>query len=197
MAPIAATGVEALIDGGALTTAIRLKCPVTGESTLFDDFECIAFCPQSRDEADPLYDPLMFAPYPCVNLSSDVFAFSSFVADSALSAWGRPVYCEPSPERIEPLLQLCVDRWQRIATKTIRNFEAVTNTALCPVHVGADETYWVAHHKDPAFAERKKEAHAHELPVIYANRIVDAWMRHFRGERAYRAGGLAREGLPA
>lgn len=186
---------ETLANGGALTHRIELRCPVTGKKTLFDDFECIAFCPQSADKTDPLYDPLMSAPYPCVNISSDVYGFSRFVDDSAIVALGHHVHEEKDMGRIESFLALCVERWQRFAKATIGNFEAITDTRICPVHVTADEKHWVAAHKDPAFAETSKESHLHELPVLYATRIAARWLAHFKGESEYDAGGLARDGL--
>ncbi len=186
-----------LATGAALSTSVKLRCPVTAQSTVYDDFECIAFCPQSADLQDDLYDPLMYAPYPAVNISSDTYAYSRFVADSAKTLWGKEVYEETDRVRIAELLNICVDRWQRIATATIRNFVAVTDTSLCPVHVTDDERHWIAAHKDPAFAEQVKEAHSHELPVIYAQRIVDRWLAYFSGEKEYHATGVAREGVPA
>ncbi|MEZ5811911.1 MAG: hypothetical protein R3D45_10915 [Rhizobiaceae bacterium] len=185
-----------LANGAALTTAIELRCPVTGQTTVFDDFECIAFCPQSDNRADPLYDPLMYAPYPCVNMSSDVYAFSRFVADSALAAWRKPVREESDIDRIARLFEVCVDRWQRVATRTIANFADITDTSLCPVHVTADQTHWIAKHKDPAFAEQKKEVHSHELPVLYGERITKRWLDFFGGANDYVAAGLARDGRP-
>jgi hypothetical protein len=196
MAVISDHSAAALANGAPLTNTIRLRCPVTNQLTLFDDFECIAFCPQSDDKADLLYDPLMFAPYPSVNISSDVYGFSRFVSDSALAAWDKPVYEETDIKRIANLFERCVDRWQRVAAATIGNFEAVTDTSLCPVHVTPDKTHWIAAHKDPAFAEQKKEVHRHELPILYATRITERWLRFFTGKMAYDAAGLARDGVP-
>ena len=196
MATISDISPVALANGASLTKAARLRCPVTNQLTLFDDFECIAFCPQSAEKADPLYDPLMYAPYPCVNISSDVYAFSRFVGDSALAAWNKPVYEETDIERIATLFERCIDRWQRVAVAIIRNFEANTDTSLCPVHVTPDNGHWIAAHKDPAFAEQKKEVHQHELPVLYANRITERWLRFFKEKKTYDAAGLAREGVP-
>lgn len=186
----------ALANGAALTNTIKLRCPVTNQLVRFDDFECIAFCPQSADNADPLYDPLMFAKYPSVNISSDIYAFSRFVSDSALVAWNKPVYEETDTDRIAKLFERCVDRWQRVAAATIRNFEANTDTALCPVHVTPDNSHWIAAHKDPAFAEQKKEVHRHELPILYATRITKRWLQFFTGKKSYDAAGLARDGVP-
>lgn len=185
-----------LANGAALTTSIELTCPVTNLRTVYDDFECIAFCPQSDDEHDKLYDPLMAMPYPCVNMSSDVFGFSHFVRTSALSSWNCEVYQQENLEKIEKLFRVCVERWQRVATMTICNYEAVTNTNLCPVHISPDGDHWVAGHKDPAFAEQMKSAHKHELPSVYGRRIVEGWMDYFRDGHVYRADGMARDGLP-
>jgi hypothetical protein len=195
MAPITRVSPEQLADGAALTTAIELTCPVTGRPTVFDDFECVAFCPQSQNRDDPLYDPLMYAPYPAVNMSSDVYGFSRFVADGAAAVLGHPVWEEADFERLAAYFATCADRWHRIAVKTIDNFAAATDTTICPVHRSADDRYWIAAHRDPAFAERNKIAHRHELPVIYANRIAQRWLEHFSGKTAYRATGLAQAGL--
>lgn len=186
-----------LANGEALTNSISLRCPVTNQVTTFDDFECIAFCPQSSDKTDPLYDPLMATPYPCVNVSSDVYAFSRFVADSTMTALGKPAHEEKDMNKLERVLTKCVERWQRVATTTIQNYEAMTDTSLCPVHVTAEGTHWIAAHKDPAFAEQHKEVHAHELPVLYGHRIVERWMKYFNGKEAYCASGMARDGVRA
>lgn len=183
-----------LANGEALSSSVELCCPVTNQLTTYDDFECIAFCPQSNDERDPLYDPLMASPYPCINISSDVFAFSKFVDDSSANFLGNPVYVEKDISKVEELFERCVDRWQRVATTTIKNFEAATNTAICPVHLSDDQTHWAAAHKDPAFAEQEKVVHYHELPVLYGKRIVDQWLGYFKDQRVYSASGLAREG---
>lgn len=185
-----------LATGAALTTSIELRCPVTNEMTLYDDFECIAFCPQSGERTDMLYDPLMYAPFAAVNMSSDMYAFSKFVADSAFSAWRKPVYEETDIEKIEKLFSQCVSRWQRVATTTIRNYEALTDTAICPVHVTDDEHHWIAFHKDPAFAEQVKEVHKHELPIGYGTRITNCWLEYFKGNKDFKATGLARDGEP-
>jgi hypothetical protein len=196
MEPISKVPASDLANGAALTKSIELNCPVTNIRTIFDDFECIAFCPQSLECNDKLYDPLMAMPYPCVNLSSDVYGFSQFVRTSALATWNLEVYEQRNLGKIEKLLRICVERWQRVASATIANYQAITNTDLCPVHLTPDENYWVAGHKDPAFAEQMKMAHMHELPRIYANRIADGWMEYFRSGRIYQAKGLAREGCP-
>ena len=197
MEPIGTVPAEKLAKGAALTNAIRLRCPVTNQVAVFDDFECIAFCPQSDDRDDPLYDPLLYAPFTAVNMSSDVYAFSRFVADSALAlaGLGKPVYEEKDVAKIAAFFDQCVERWHRVAMSIIERFEAATDTALCPVHVTAERTHWIAGHKDPAFAEDRKEAHSHELPVIYGKRLVQRWLDFFQDERPFDVGGLARDGV--
>ena len=196
MSEITSVSADDLASGEALTTSIELNCPVTNLRTVYDDFECIAFCPQSDDEHDKLYDPMMAMPYPCVNMSSDVYGFSQFVRTSALSSWNCEVYQQKDIEKIEKLFRVCVERWQRVATMTIYNYEAVTNTKICPVQVTSDGDYWIAGHKDPAFAEQEKAAHKHELPSIYGKRIVEGWLEYFRNGQTYCAHGMARDGLP-
>lgn len=196
MEPISSLPARDLKNGAPLTTSMRLTCPVTNQLTVYDDFECIAFCPQSDNREDPLYDPLLFAPLPAVNMSSDVFAFSRFVADSALTALGKPVYEEENAKVRRAFLEKCVQRWHRVAVSIINAFERVTDTNLCPVHVTDDGKHWIAAHKDPAFAEMRKEVHSHELPTVYAYRIIDRWLEYFDDRKPYRANGLARDGVP-
>lgn len=186
----------ALANGAALTSTIRLHCPVTGVLTDFDDFECIAFCPQSNNPDDPLYDPLLAMPLPAVNMSSDMYAFSTFVADMIELRYGVAVKdLSDDRDEVEAALMGCVGQWQRVAAKTIQNYETITDTSICPVHLSAKQDQWIAGHKDPAFAEQIKEVHTHELPVLYGRRIVDQWLAYFFDDTAYSATGLARDGI--
>jgi hypothetical protein len=185
-----------LARGAALTNSIELECPITGTQTTFDDFECIAFCPQSNDPNDPLYDPLLAMPFPAVNLSSDMYAFSKFVSDEIKKMTGILPYEIRDATVLEPLFHRCIARWQRVAVATIDRYEVLTNTNRCPVHVTSDQTHWIAGHKDPAFAEAIKEVHKHELPILYGARIVESWLDYFRTGKAHEAKGLARDGLP-
>lgn len=185
---------EVLVDGKALSFSLDLACPVTNKLTKFDDFECIAFCPQSSDMTDPLYDPLMFAPFPAVNIASDVYGFSRFVAESALQYFGRPTFEVNDHKRLAQFFAHCVERWHRLAVSIIEAFAQNTNVALCPVHLSSDNHHWVAAHKDPAFAEIKKELHIHELPKIYASRIAEAWLEYLCNNRPYATAGMSREG---
>ncbi len=184
-----------LANGHALTTKIKLRCPVTETLTTYDDFECIAFCPQSNNPNDPLYDPLLATPVPAVNMSSDMFAFSNFVADVIEQRFQTTVK-KLSGDRTETekALHHCVEQWQCIAAKTIGNYEALTDTSLCPVHMNAEQDQWIAGHKDPAFAEQIKEVHTHELPTRYGARIVKEWLDFFYNRKLYSASGLARDG---
>ena len=186
----------ALANGEALTSTIRLHCPVTGVLTDFDDFECIAFCPQSNNPDDPLYDPLLAMPLPAVNMSSDMYAFSTFVADMIELRHGVAVKdLSDDRDEVEAALMGCVAQWQRVAVKTIQNYETITDTSICPIHLSAEQDQWIAGHKDPAFAEQIKEVHTHELPVLYGQRIVEKWLEYFFEKQEYSATGLARDGI--
>lgn len=196
MSEVSSVDAESLSSGSPLSLSFTLVCPVTGKVTSFDDFECIAFCPQSSDLGDPLYDPLMYAPYPAVNISSDVYAFSLFVRDSCLRKFGV------EPKKVSDLRSLfaffyeCVERWHAVAAQTIDNFaRTVTDTKRCPVHVTPDNMHWIACHQDPAFAESRKTPHVHELPALYATRICDAWVEHFTHRTTYNAAGISRAGI--
>lgn len=195
MQPISSISPTALANGNALSSSISLRCPVTGVLTTFDDFECVAFCPQSSNWLDPLYDPLMSSPFPSVNLSSDIFAFSFFVKETAQSLLGKDIALINDISRLSNFFDICITRWHKIASRTIGNFEAVTDTKKCPVHITADGDHWVAAHKDPAFAELEKSPHRHELPNIYGHRVAERWLRHFSGIETYAADGLAMEGI--
>ena len=185
---------DVLIQGNALSISLDLVCPVTNQMTTFEDFECIAFCPQSGDVNDPLYDPLMYAPFPAVNIASDVYGFSRFVAEAAQAHFGKPAYEVTDFERLGIFFSQCVDRWHRLAVSIIGAFAESTNISLCPVHVAKDNQHWIAAHKDPAFAEIKKEQHIHELPNIYATRIVDSWLDYLVYNRPYSTAGFSRDG---
>ncbi len=197
MQKISKVSARALANGECLTKKVTLKCPVTGIMTEYDDFECIAFCPQSNNPDDPLYDPLMALPFPAVNISSDMFAFSNFVADMVYQRHKTSVVgLSADKEQTEATLNHCVMQWHRIASKTIKNYEALTDTTLCPVHLNDTNDQWVAGHKDPAFAEQFKEAHTHELPILYGTRIVKEWLKFFYHNGKFSASGLARDGEP-
>jgi hypothetical protein len=196
MSEISTSSAEALCSGSPLSLEFALRCPVTGQVTCFDDFECIAFCPQSSDEEDPLYDPLMYAPFPAVNISSDVYAFSVFVRDACLRRFGVEPVDVADIRALFAFFYECAEKWHVIASRTIENFSrTVSDQKRCPVRMTEDRTHWIAWHQDPAFAEASKSPHIHELPALYATRICDAWIEHFTHRSTYSPTGMARAGI--
>lgn len=179
MSVLSRTPPEELINGGRLGKAIRTLCPVTNQIVDFDDFNGIAFTPEAANPHDPLYDPMMAAPYACMNLNSDHFAFSMFTRDLCLLERGCEVHELRYAEERREIFEQASAKWQGIACKTINNYVSMTDTARCPTHLTEDERHWYASHQDPAFAETRKELHRHEMPVIYTRRIIDAWERFF------------------
>jgi hypothetical protein len=133
---------------------------------LFEDFDAVAFCPQSDDLDDELYDPLMSAPIPAVNFNSDVYAFSMFCRDMSVQKFKREVYELTSAERGQ-LYEWVLQGWQRIAEKTLGNYINMTNVEKCPVYLHDNNRYWFANHQDPAFAESVKALYRHDMPLIY------------------------------
>ena len=151
---------------------------MTGCRTTFFDFDAIAFVPQAADESDPLYDPLMAAPTPLVNVSSDIFGFSMFTWDHCRSRFDCEVRQLTAKER-RYLFSVTMESWQKMAEQTITNYSRSVNQSLCPTHLAADKASWVANHQDPAFAELEKKPYAHEMPRQYTPRIVQIWQRYF------------------
>lgn len=183
IAPAAHVPTDRLIAGGSVHQRHAIKCPVTGTPTIYDDFDAIAFCPQANDRTDRLYDPLMAAPYPCVNISSDVFAFSMFARDRFVERNQREIFNAHPDDVIYAHLVECGELWQRIAVRTIRNYVAMTDTSLCPTYLSPDHCYWFANHKDPAFAESEKRLYRHEMPRTYTPRIIRRWKNVLRGHK--------------
>lgn len=181
IAPVADTHPERLIAGGSVHQRHAIKCPVTGAPTIFDDFDAIAFCPQANNRSDPLYDPLMAAPYPCINVSSDIFAFSMFTRDHFNNRHKRSILTAPLDDTLCEHLTESAALWQRIALRTIRNYIAITDATICPTYLSADQRYWFASHQDPAFAESEKRLYRHEMPSTYAPEIVHRWKRRMQG----------------
>jgi len=169
---------EDLAAGGRLNLVINAICPVTGCRTTFFDFDAIAFVPQAADEADPLYDPLMAAPAPLVNVSSDVFGFSMFTWDHCRSRFDCEVRQLTAKER-RYLFAVTMESWQKMAEQTITNYSRSVNQQLCPTRLAPDRQSWIANHQDPAFAETEKRPYVHEMPRLYAPRIVQIWQGYF------------------
>jgi hypothetical protein len=167
-----------LVDGGALNFVLNLKCPVTARWTPFFDFDAVAFVPEAEDSTDPLYDPLMSAPVPMVNINSDIYAFSMFTRDQSLSRFE----CEiPQLTRRERryIFDQAGTAWQRMAEMTIKNYAAKVDQRLCPTHLTEDKRSWIANHRDPAFAELEKRPFLHEMPVQYTAKIISVWESYF------------------
>ena len=76
--------IDLLLNGGVLNFSVDLCCPITNRWRTFDDFDAVAFCPSAAKLEDPLYDPMMAAIIPCININSDLYAFSMFTRDLAL-----------------------------------------------------------------------------------------------------------------
>lgn len=169
---------EDLASGGRLNLVINAICPVTGCRTTFFDFDAIAFVPEAADESDPLYDPLMAAPTPLVNVSSDIFGFSMFTWDHCRSRFDCEVRQLTAKER-RYLFSATTEAWQKMAEQTITNFSRSVNQSLCPTRLAPDKQSWIANHQDPAFAETEKKPYVHEMPCRYTPRIVKLWQSYF------------------
>lgn len=170
--------VDVLINGGNLNKKFSLTCPVTKQLVIFDDFDAVAFCPQSDNIDDPLYDPLMAAPMPAINFSSDIYALCVFARDLSIQQYGREIADLTTKERDGLFARVLID-WQKIAVKTLQNYIAVTDTSICPTFLTEDRTRWLANHQDPAFAECKKELYSHDMPILYVPKIIDQWNNFF------------------
>jgi hypothetical protein len=169
---------DRLASGGRLGKTITLPCPVTNIMHAFDDFDAVAFCPQSNDIMDALYDPMMAAPVPCVNFNSDIYAFSMFTRDYSLKTKNAEVW-QLDPFERQDLFTVVAKRWQQYALATIKGYMNITNLERCPVSLRENDTIWYANHQDPAFAETTKSQYAHHMPSLYAPKIVEKWQNYF------------------
>lgn len=169
---------DRLASGGRLGKTIKLPCPVTNVMHSFDDFDAVAFCPQSNNIVDPLYDPMMGAPVPCVNFNSDIYAFSMFTRDYALKSKNAEVW-QLDPFERQDLFAIVAKRWQQYALATIKGYMNITNLERCPVSLRENDTIWYANHQDPAFAETTKSQYAHHMPSLYTPKIVEKWQLFF------------------
>jgi len=167
---------EKVVDGETITVEMEVDCPVTGRPTIYSFFP-VAFCQGSSNVEDDLYDPSLSAPFTGINMTSDAFAFACLVRDQCLRLYGaRPdeLTCEHAARK---LFQHSVVTWQNMSINTIASYN---KRSACPeraVHLSDDRRAWLAPHNDPVFAERKKEMHSHEMPVIYAQNLCDSWLR--------------------
>ena len=164
-----------LIGGQTLAHGIEVPCPVTGKDTIYEFFS-VAFCKNSGNPRDPLYDPSLSAPFTAVNTTSDAFAFARLVHDQAMRAWGRaPHEMVHDRDAVELLFRRCVVAWQNMSITTISNYSQVTVDPARGVHLSEDQKTWYAAHNDPVFAELAKCPHLHEMPVTYATRLCAKW----------------------
>jgi len=178
MSTLSEEGPGELAAGGALNFVINLICPVTACRTAFFDFDAVAFVPGAENLSDPLYDPLMSAPVPLVNITSDIYAFSMFTRDQCISRLDCEITQLTRRER-RYLFEQSSAAWQTMAEMTIRNYAAQVDQKRCPTHLTEDRRSWVANHRDPAFAELEKRPFLHEMPVQYTAKIVTTWNRYF------------------
>lgn len=194
-ASICAAGAEALLHSAVLERPVRLDCPVTGAPTTYSFFG-VAFCPQAANADDDLYDLPLSAPFPCINITSDGFAFAMFVRDMSVARHGVAPHGIASRTERLALFADCVMRWQKFSLHTLSAFAERTRGTRCPVRVSDDGLSWQAVHNDPVFAETTKELHTHEMPRVYAadlagrwNAVLDRQGAHFHA-RSGQSGGL-------
>jgi hypothetical protein len=179
MAVLSDVPVHDLMNESILAKRIRLCCPITGKMTTFADFNVVAFYPVAGDKAGHLYDPSMAAPVCCANLTSDIYAFSMLVRDQSLAIYGCEVWDLPDNETRRKLFEKNVDAWQHFAIKTIDNYVEVTDTHRCPIFVAKDQRSFYANHRDPVFAETRKNVYRHHMPIVYVRQLVELWMRFY------------------
>ena len=183
-AQLSASPADALLDSGVLEMPILLDCPVTGAPTTYSFFG-VAFCPQAANAADRLFDLPLSAPLPCINITSDAFAFAMFVRDTALGRHGMPPHMMAGKDERDLLFADCVARWQAFSIHTLRGFAARTEGTRCAIRISADGLSWQAAHNDPVFAETSKEPHVHEMPCVYAGALVQHWAEVLDRQRAH------------
>jgi hypothetical protein len=137
----------------------------------------------------------MVTPMGAVNIASDIYAFSMFTRDYSLQWYKKEVWSLPNVTR-KTIFKKVVDNWQLMAEKTINNYIEKTDTSKCPVYLADDNKYWHANHQDPAFAESCKELYRHDMPKVYAPKIVKAWEDYFESGIVPVYSDAATPGLP-
>jgi hypothetical protein len=168
-----------IVSGAAYSISYTITCPVTSLAVLFTDFDQVAFYPQAADEDDPLYDPSMFAPFVCINITSDAYAFALTCADRSEILTQRPVRELSAAERSE-VYDAALKAFQRLAEQSIAQYHNATNPDVAdPIHLSDDRQYYIAPHDEAAFAETAKRLFRSEMPVLYAPRIIEEWERCF------------------
>lgn len=166
---------EELCDGETFKFPIKLICPVTGVQATYY-FYGVAFCPHANHTEDPLYDPSLSTPFSCINMTSDAFAFAMLVRDISLKKYNLLPYHLNCKMAFKNLLNEGVKKWQAMSIKTIQAFTKKTAGTKREVYLENQEKFWVAYHQDPVFAEHSKQPHRHEMPLTYAQRLVNRWI---------------------
>jgi hypothetical protein len=170
------------VRGTTYSLAYDLRCPVTGVTTTYPDFDQVAFYPQATDRNDPLYDPSMHAPFVCFNITSDIYGFSLTAADiRARAAAPKPGFTAMQKPEREEIYEKALRRFQMLAEKTIQNYGHATDpNVIEPIHVTPDGNYYIAQHDESAFIETVKSPFRNEMPARYARRIIEQWERYFQ-----------------
>jgi hypothetical protein len=161
-------------SGNAIPVPVRMACPVTGLETTYTFFP-VAFCRNAADPKDRLYDPALSCPFTSINTTSDAYAFALLVRDRARRHFGCDPFEIEDAEAVRGLLEASLLIWQKMSVNTMRAFARISVDPSRAVSLSPDERYWTAPHNDPVFAEKIKEQHAHEMPVVYARALVEKW----------------------
>jgi hypothetical protein len=160
--------------------AFKVRCPVTNEDCVVDDFNMALFMPQTRNKMDPLYDPPHYAPYVMVQLTSDMLSFSMFVADLCKKRFeGRSPYQLSPVDRTKVFNQALLS-FQKLAVRTIDGFASEIDSELrCPMKVLPGGTRYYADHHGVALGEVAKGNFTLSLPNEYGKAIIDQWEQFF------------------
>jgi hypothetical protein len=161
-------------SGNDIRVPVRMRCPVTGADSVYTFFP-VAFCRNASNPADPLYDPALSCPFTAINTTSDAFAFAMLVRDRSRRHFGCDPYEIEDADACRALFDASVLIWQKMSVNTMKAFGRISVDPERSVTLSADHRYWTAPHNDPVFAELEKHPHAHEMPVIYAQSLVDKW----------------------
>lgn len=164
-----------VIDGETIAIPIESVCPVLDRPVTYSFFP-VAFCRNAGNADDELYDPALSAPFTAINITSDAFAFALLVQDQA-----RRLYkCAPheigSRELCERLFETSIRTWNQMSANTIAGYGKRSACPTRAVSLSDDGLSWYAPHNDPVFAERRKQMHSHEMPIIYCRRLCDTWL---------------------
>lgn len=170
-----APSVAALIGGETIAIPFQVPCPVTGEETIYEFFP-VAFCRNSANRDDPLYDPSLSAPFTAINATSDAFAFAMLARELSIKNLGQIPSEVTEREKLEPVMTRATEIWQNMSVNTIQSYNRAAGCPHRAVQLSEDRRFWLAPHNDPVFAELKKQEHAHEMPRIYASRLSEKWL---------------------